>query len=140
MITNPSAIHGRFEVNAKGPILISRTWGPFNVECVLAYREQVNRQIKSLAGQPWAMLATTIGSPLHTPDSMAEMIHTIQQQRQLGRCATAIVFVDVDVESIMKSMLTSMYTQADEPFIFAADEASATQWLEAQIANAKKSA
>ena len=85
------------------------------------------------------MLAITIGTPLHTPDSMAEMICTIRQQRQLGRCATAVVLVEVDVASIVKSMLTAMYNQAEEPFIFADDEASATQWLEAQIAIAEKS-
>lgn len=139
MKPSQSAIHGRFEVAAMGPILISRTWGPFNLECILAYREQVNLQAKSLAGRSWAMLAITIGTPLHTPDSMAEMICTIRQQRQLGRCATAVVLVEVDVASIVKSMLTAMYNQAEEPFIFADDEASATQWLEAQIAIAEKS-
>jgi hypothetical protein len=134
MIINQSAIHGRFEVAAKGQILISRTWGPFNVECIHAYREDVNLQVKSLVGQRWAMLAVTIGTPLHTPDSMAEMVNTIRQQRNHGRCGTAIVLVDVEVESIVKAMLTAMYTQANEPFIFADDEASATIWLEAQIA------
>ena len=135
MFIHQSAIHGRFEVAAKGQILMSRTWGPFNVECVHAYRDYLQLQIKSLAGQRWAMLAVTTGTPLHTPDSMAEMVNTIQQQRKLGRCATAIVLVDVEVESIVKSMLTGMYNQANEPFIFASDEASATIWLEAKIAN-----
>ena len=135
MFIHQSAIHGRFEVVAKGQILMSRTWGPFNVECVHAYRDYLQLQIKSLAGQRWAMLAVTTGTPLHTPDSMAEMVNTIQQQRKLGRCATAIVLVDVEVESIMKSMLTGMYNQANEPFIIASDEASATIWLEAKIAN-----
>ena len=135
MTSNHSAIHGRFEVTAKGQILTSRTWGPFNVECIHAYRDYLNLQVKSLAGQRWAMLAVTTGAPLHTPDSMAELINTIQQQRKLGRCATAVVLVDVEVESIVKSMLTSMYNQANEPFIFANDEASASAWLETQIAN-----
>ena len=135
MSSHQSTIHGRFDVTAKGQILISHTWGPFNVECVHAYRDYLQLQIKSLAGQRWAMLAVTTGAPLHTPDSMAEMISTIQQQRKLGRCATAIVLVDVEVESIVKSMLTGMYNQANEPFMFARDEASATIWLEAQIAN-----
>lgn len=137
MTSNQSAIHGRFEVSANGQILLSRTWGPFNVECVHAYRDYLNLQVKSLAGQKWAMLAVTIGMPLHTPDSLAEMVNTIRQQKKLGRCATAIVLVDVEVENVVKSMLTSLYNQANEPFIFADDEASATIWLEAQIAGAK---
>lgn len=135
MMDYQSAIHGRFEVAAKGQILISRTWGPFNVECILAYRDHVNLQVKSLAKQRWAMLAVTIGTPLHTPDSMAEMVNTIDQQRKLGRCATAIVLVDVEAENLVKSMLTTMYNQANEPFIFADDEASAAIWLETQITN-----
>ena len=134
MSSHQSTIHGRFEVTADGQILISRTWGPFNVECVHAYRDRVNLQVESLSGQRWAMLAVTTGMPLHTPDSMAEMVSIIQQQRKLGRCATAIVLVNVEVESIVKSMLSVMYNQANEPFIFANDEASATIWLEAQIA------
>ena len=139
MTSTQNAIHGRFEVVTKGQILVSHTWGPFNVECIHAYREHLDLQVKSLAGQRWAMLAVTIGTPLHTPESIAEMVSTIEHQRSLGRCATAIVFIDVEAESVMKSMLSTMYSQADEPFIFASDEASATTWLQEQIANAENS-
>ena len=83
------------------------------------------------------MLAVANGAPLHTPTSMEEMVKTIQYQRKLGRCATAIVIGDVEAANIVKYMLSSMYLQADEPHIFAGDEASATTWLETQIANAQ---
>ena len=138
MTITQSAIHGRFELTAKGQILVSRTWGPFNVECIHAYRDHLNLLVESLAGKRWAMLAVTFGTPLHTPESMAELVNTIQQQRKLGRCATAIVLVDVEAENIMKSMLTAIYKQAEEPFIFANDEASAALWLEDQITKAEK--
>lgn len=137
MTSTSSAIHGRFEVITKGKILVSHTWGPFNVECIHAYREHLDSQIKSLTGKRWAMLAVTYGSPIHTPASMAEMVSTIQYQRSLGRCATAIIFVDVEAESVVKSMLSTMYSQANEPYIFASDEASATVWLNAQIDDTK---
>jgi hypothetical protein len=133
MTDNQSVIHGRFEVTVKGQILISHTWGPFNVECVHAYRKQVDLNVASLEGQRWAMLAVTIGAPLHTPASMAEMVNTILHQRNIGRCATAIVLMDVESEIIVKSMLSGMYVQAGEPHIFASDEASAITWLNEQI-------
>jgi hypothetical protein len=137
MTNTQTAIHGRFEVTSNGNVLVSHTWGPFNVECIHAYRDHLDHQVKSLTGKRWAMLAVAYGTPIHTPESMAEMISTIQHQRKLGRCATAIVFIDVEAENIVKSMLTAMYEKASEPFIFASDEATAMTWLEAQIANAE---
>ncbi len=139
MTDNQSVIHGRFDVTIKGQILISHTWGPFNVECIHAYRKEVDLKVASMAGQHWAMLAVAIGAPLHTPDSMAEMVSTISHQRTLGRCATSIVLMDVESENIVKSMLSTMYLQAAEPHIFSSDEASATAWLKEQISIAESS-
>lgn len=136
---NQSAIHGRFEVTIDGQILISHTWGPFNLECIHAYREHLDLKIESLKGKAWAMLAIAEGAPLHTPASMEEMINTILHQRILGRCATAIVIGNVEAVNIVKSMLSTMYLQANEPHIFASDEASAMIWLTARIANAASS-
>jgi hypothetical protein len=139
MTSNKSLIHGRFEVTINGQVLISHTSGPFNLECIHAYREHLDLRVQSLAGKCWAMLAVADSAPLHTPESMAEMINTILHQRKLGRCATAIVIGDVEGVNIVKSMLTTMYVQANEPHIFASDEASAMIWLEAQIASAESS-
>ena len=139
MTNKKSLIHGQFEVTINGQILISHTSGPFNLECIHAYREHLDLMVQSLAGQRWAMLAVAEGAPLHTPESLAEMVRTIVHQRKLGRCATAIVIGDVEGLNIVKSMLSGMYAQANEPHIYAADEASATIWLNAQIANAESS-
>jgi hypothetical protein len=139
MTSNKSLIHGRFEVTIKEQILISHTSGPFNLECIHAYREHLDLMVQSIAGQRWAMLAVADSAPLHTPESLAEMVKTIVHQRKLGRCGTAIVIGDVEGLNVVKSMLTAMYVQANEPHIFAADEASATIWLNAQIASAESS-
>lgn len=130
-------IHGRFDVSIRGRILVSRTWGPWNLEFVHAYRKDMDRKVRSLAGRPWAMLALTGGEPIHTPESLAEMVHTIRHHRTLGRCGTAIVMVNVDATNLIRLMLSSMYAQAGEPCFFPDDEASAIAWLEARIAEAK---
>jgi hypothetical protein len=135
MKINQSTIHGRFEVAVSGQVLISRTWGPFNLECIHAYREHMNLHIQSLVGQRWAMLALACGEPIHTPESLAEMVNTIEHQRTLGRCATAIVLINVEGANMVKLMLSSMYEKANEPFFFAEDEASAMSWLKEQIAS-----
>ena len=130
-------IHGRFDVSISGRILVSRTWGPWNLEFVHAYREDMDRKVRSLAGQPWAMLALPGGEPIHTPESLAEMVNTILYHRTLGRCGTAIVLVNVEATNLIRLMLSSMYAQADEPCFFPDDEASAIAWLEARIAEVK---
>jgi len=131
-------MHGRFDLAVDGRVLISRTSGPWNLECVLAYHDETNRKVQSLAGSPWVVLALVGGEPIHTPESMAEIVTTIRDHRMLGRCATALVFVDVDVDArnLMKLMLSPMYVQAHEPCWFADDEATALAWLKVQLAAA----
>ena len=131
-ITN-RAMHGFFEVSVEGRILISRVTGPWNLEAVEAYSEEVNRKIKQLIGQPWGVLAIVSGEPIHTPESMQEMTDTIRFHRSLGRCATALVFVDVEGVHLMKTMLAPMYIDSKEPYYFADDEASARSWLIEQL-------
>jgi hypothetical protein len=129
-------MHGRFELDIDGRIFISRTWGPWNLECVQAYHEETNRKVQLLSGAPWVVLALVGGEPIHTPQSMAEVVRTICDHRAMGRCATALVFVDIDVDArnLMRLMLSPMYVQAEEPFYFADDEATARAWLQAQLA------
>jgi hypothetical protein len=112
------AMHGFFEVRVEGRILISRVCGPWNLEAVEAYRDEVNRHIKSLIGQPWGVLAIVGGEPIHTPESMQGVTDVIRLHRSLGRCATALVFADVEAVSLMKMMLAPMYIQSQEPYYF----------------------
>jgi len=126
-------IHGLFEVSVEGRILISRVRGPWNLEAVAAYRDEVNRKVEALIGQPWGVLAIVGGEPIHTPDSMQEVTDAIRFHRTLGRCATALVFVDVEAVGLMKTMMAPMYIHSNEPYYFADDEAAARSWLREQL-------
>jgi hypothetical protein len=133
MSTALNRIHGHFEITLEGRILVNRTWGPWNRELILAYREEMDRIVNRLAGERWAMLAFASKEPMHTPDSLAEMVAAIAHQRMQGRCATAVVLQDVVGEGMVKMILSRMYTEAGEPFIFADDADHARSWLQSQL-------
>jgi hypothetical protein len=130
---NQYRIHGQFELSVEGHILIARGRGPWNLEAIKAYGIDSNAKIQLFADEPWGLLAIVEGEPFHTPESVNALVNIIDAHRKHGRCATALVLLDVTSPIFAKLMLSRIYVEAREHFYFANDEASALMWLTDQI-------
>lgn len=125
--------HGHFSLTLEGRILVNRARGPWNTELVIEYAQAVAAQVQALSGQPWGVLAHVSGKPIHTPEAREKMIATLVEHARHGRCATALMFENVETESFLQVIQSSIYTAAAQPYLFTRDEAQARAWLNQQI-------
>jgi len=139
MAVQKRTVHGIFSIHVEGRMLVLHSTGPSNRELVEELSKAEKAALAELAGAPWGLLATITDEVMHTPESYAAMVETIRRHREMGRCATAVIFDHVFGDAMVRRVLERMYHEAGETAQFFDDEASARAWLLDQIEQAEKS-
>lgn len=126
--------HGTFDVCQMGRILRVEGTGPWNLESMRSSAKEAQSIVAALQGQPWAVLVVLHGESIFVPAAANMLIETVQREKTLGRCATAVLVNDCTSPNFAQMHMADIYDAASEHFQFFDDIHLATAWLHQQIA------
>ncbi|MCE2944388.1 MAG: hypothetical protein ACK5S2_10700 [Lysobacteraceae bacterium] len=130
--SGPFRAHGDIEVLKDGSIIRAAGAGPFNVEAVAAYAQQVARLVAGVEpGGRFVVIARMSRSILAPPEAWAALEASIGSRkrgpsRQVG--AAWVKEGEVEGWALMLPRVNAIYRAIDVPFRGFDDEATATGW------------
>lgn len=128
--------HGEARISGADRIVTVHSTGPWNAEHVRLGHEWICGEGAKFEHKPWVILGFIHGEGLHTPESYEAQRRYIMAQREIGRCATALIFDDTPLKSFLQDMFKRMYVGTGEQVAFFDSESEARTWLAERLAEA----
>jgi hypothetical protein len=125
-------LHGQYDIQIQGRILLVDATGPFNEAIVKSYLGDLQTAVETLAPEPWALLAVFHDVSLFTPEAEAELIRVTRWRVGKGLSRCALTLIDIVGAEIVKDQLSRIYAAAGLEFEFFERIDDARQWLENQ--------
>jgi lysine/ornithine N-monooxygenase len=125
--------HGQFEVSIEGGVIISDVTGPFNAEIIREYASAMEEAIAVVASSgtaTFAILATVRGASVFIPEAEQRFIELTKHRRERGLRAVAIIYDNVEAESLVRQQYERIYRASDVAYRDFASRHDARQWCE----------
>jgi hypothetical protein len=120
--------HGNFILRTQGRILRVDAWGPWNLECTLAYSQRMIEFIRRMEA-PYAILAVSHEQPILSPESEKILQDNVRQRVDLGCGAQATVLTERSGQRIAQSQYQRIYTAEGIPYGLFTNLRDAREWL-----------
>lgn len=138
MVNRNFPAHGALKITVEGNLLVIRAQGPANTEMVLQYQREVQLYREQLCENAWASLTLLTGEPLLPPEASSMMVESIKQAEHMNLVATAVVFVDVQYQSISEQFWEGIYQRTTLKHAFFEQESIAREWLRQEVTRRKE--
>ncbi len=123
--------HGTYRIKVDNNILMVNAKGPFNIETVNRYHNEVLESVEQLAesGSPWGQVIVLHEESLFTHEASNQLMESNRLRKTKGLSHCAVVLVQPVGIKLIKKQMTGIYRDAGiEMQIFEKIEA-AKQWL-----------
>ena len=121
--------HGIFEVKIEGDLLLVDATGPFNEELIIQYEKALETCIHSLEASEWKQVITLHRMSLCTPEAEQVLTDTVVNRKSRGLTACAVVLMNVEGESLIKTQMSRCYDRARVKHNFTTSVHDANEWL-----------
>lgn len=121
--------HGLFEVQIEGKLLLVDATGPFNEELLIQYEKALETCIHTLEVSEWNQVIILHQLSLFTPEAEQVLTNTVINRRSRGLIACAIVLINVEGESLIKTQMSRCYDRARVKQNFTTSIQEANKWL-----------
>jgi hypothetical protein len=121
--------HGLFEVKIVGKLLLVDATGPFNEELLIQYQKALESCIQTLEVSEWNQIITLHQLSLFTPEAEQMLTNTLINRKSRGLMASAIVLMDAEGESLIKTQMSRCYSCAEVKHNFTTSIDNAKKWL-----------
>jgi len=121
--------HGLFEVKIEGKLLLVDATGPFNKELLIQYEKALETCIHTLEVSEWNQVIILHQLSLFTPEAEQVLTNTVINRRSRGLIACAIVLINVEGESLIKTQMSRCYDRARVKHNFTTSIHEANKWL-----------
>jgi len=121
--------HGLFEVKIEGKLLLVDATGPFNKELLIQYEKALDTCIRTLEVSEWNQVITLHQLSLFTPEAEQVLTNTVINRRSRGLIACAIVLMNVEGESLIKTQMSRCYDHARVKHNYTASIHDANKWF-----------
>ncbi len=112
------AEHGLFEVKTEGKILLVNAIGPFNEELLIKYENTLESCIQNLESSQWNQIITLQELSLFTPEAEKILTKTLINRSSRGLSACAVVFQNIEAESLIEAQMSRCYKNAKVSHMF----------------------
>ncbi len=132
-------MHGVIDVEQQGQIIVGHVVGPWNVELIEYYREQMLKLIpKVMANGPWATIVELKGAAICPQEAIDLIKQGITADAVKHRvCTCYVITPDVEGYHLMNRVWRKLY-EGIVPFEIFASMEEAIAWTEQQIAAANQ--
>lgn len=121
--------HGLFEVKIEDKLLLVDATGPFNEELLIQYEKALESCIQTLEVSEWNQIITLHQLSLFTPEAEQVLTNTVINRSSRGLMACAIVLIDAEGESLIKTQMSRCYNRAGVKYYFTTSIHNAKKWL-----------
>jgi len=121
--------HGLFEVKIEDKLLLVDATGPFNEELLIQYEKALESCIQTLEVSEWNQIITLHQLSLFTPEAEQVLTNTVINRSSRGLMACAIVLIDAEGESLIKTQMSRCYNRAGVKYNFTTSIHNAKKWL-----------
>ena len=122
--------HGVFEIKIEGKLLLINATGPFNQELIIKYQRALGSCIPNLEGSKWNQIVTLHQLSVFTPEAEQALIQTLINRKARGLVACAVILLDIEVETLIKTQISNCYNKAGVKHQFTSSIDDAKKWLE----------
>lgn len=131
----PFPAHGESKLCRDGQIILADITGPWNLELIELYRQQIAALIPEVSRQgPWALIITLHRTAICPQDAIDLIRKGIRSDSMARRVCTCYVMAkEIEGYLIMGPVWRSLYTGVI-PFEIFNSEAEARAWSEQQLA------
>ncbi len=128
--------HGTLNVEIVGRILRVEGTGPWNLESLKKSGQVAQPLVGQLTGSPWAVMVILHGESIYVPAAAEKLTSIVNEEKSLGRVATALLVNDCFAPNFAKQHLGEIYDNAGEHYAFFDDIELAEIWLNEKISSA----
>jgi hypothetical protein len=121
--------HGVFEIKVESKLLLVDATGPFNEELIIKYKRALESCIQNLEVSTWNQIITLHQLSLFTPEAEQALTKTLMNRRARGLIASAVILLDVEGESLIKTQMSDCYNKADVKHQFTPSIDDAKKWF-----------
>ncbi len=125
-------IHGEYQLQQEGDILIIHSKGPFNTELVDQFSSEMDAFIKNMPAS-WGQVVFLYDQSMLPPDAEKALQDACIRRREQGLTASAIIFVSATTTFIMRAQISRVYDHVGIHYQFFDTLAAAQAWVTTQI-------
>lgn len=131
--------HGNFQVkDSDHPnIIIVEATGPFNIQAVHIYRQQVLDKTANINGY-WGQLNTANQNCLYTPEAAQELQNLTVLKKEQGLRFAAILFKDCLCKTLIEEKIKMFYDRNNIVYEIFSDQNDAMHWLATSLNQANQ--
>lgn len=122
--------HGIYEVKVEDGILFVDATGPFNEELINSYRQAIEKCIQIVEAHSWNQIIVLHDMSLFTPEAELALTESLINRKSRKLNASAVVFVDIEGEIIIKQQMSKAYNTAKVQHEYFTSIEEAKIWLQ----------
>ncbi|EPJ45114.1 MAG: hypothetical protein OFPII_30340 [Osedax symbiont Rs1] len=125
-------IHGEYQLQQEGDILIIHSKGPFNTKLVDQFSTEMETIIKNLPAA-WGQVVFLAEDSMLPPDAEKSLQKACSRRREQGLTASAIIFVSAATTFTMRAQVCRIYDHVGIHYQFFDDSAAAQAWVATKL-------
>ncbi len=126
--------HGKYRIELKNNVLLVEAKGPFNIEIVKQYTQEIDTVIKELR-PPWGQVVILHQDSLFTPEAEHLMYRTVEHRKKCGLVASAVIIENAKSRFVIEQQLSNIYQSSQVEYHYFEDETAGKAWVDEQLAN-----
>jgi hypothetical protein len=121
--------HGVFKIEIESKLLLVDATGPFNEELTIKYESDLESCMQNLEVSKWNQIITLHKLSLFTPEAEQALTRALINRRARGLIASAVVLINIEGESLIKTQMSHCYDKAGVKYKFMSSINDAKKWL-----------
>ena len=121
--------HGKYRIELKNNVMLVEAKGPFNIEVVKQYTQQVAATLSQLI-LPWGQVVILHQDSLFTPEAEQLMYKTVEDRKENGLVASAVIINGSTSQFIIEQQVAKIYQASKVNYQFFDDECVARAWVD----------
>lgn len=120
---------GSYTIEQQDNILLVDARGPFDIEVLEKFRQEMYGVCEKFEGQSWGSLVTYYGNGVFTPEAEEALIEITKYREAKGMVANASVILNSSHADLQQMQLRRIYQSTKITFHVFSNIDSASEWL-----------
>lgn len=130
-----SIVHGSFQFEISGSVIVIQARGPWNENCVSQYQQQYHALQQGFGGKPYGELLSIIDEGLLIPEAYEQLRDGLKYSVKNGLVCTAVMLDKCSSRFCTQRQFKQLYADTGVNSAFFQEQDAALLWLKAYKLN-----
>ena len=122
--------HGTFTIDVNGNTLFVEAEGPFNIETVRHYRDDLQVCLDAIKGRPFNQIIVFHNQSIFTQEAADMLVGSNKEMLDMGLEICVIVLFECEYKRVVTRQMSEIYEKSGIPYRFFDSVIDAKLWLE----------